>query len=294
MAPQKPTDFALKSPPEKQQNQLSESAQDEDDAPNIFHVVHPTDKIADSKPISSINPPQAIHPNDLPNDWQTTSQITRTNSNASNATSVSKKRATVYNALKRITRRDFMSQDDLENMFGAGALVTAFVIRGQEYHQIPCAGHFSLRKADMANLRSSGSISWKDFAFLSPEEISTLSQILETGEDYAKALVQLKWLRKERGIKFWSSGDRALIAIIYNEKIESENNSVSQQDRRNSFASTERGFALGLTSKPLLPSNLNWATTAKRTQAVTEGIKGKNFSPFMGSRRIKKLGSQSS
>lgn len=174
-----------------------------------------------------------------------------------------------------------MSQDDLESMFGTGALVTAFVIRGPEYHQIPCAGHFSLRKADMANLRSSGSISWKDFAFLSPEEISTLSQILETGGEYAKALIQLKWLRRERGIKFWSSGDRALIAIIYNEKVESENGSVSQQDRRNSVASTERGFALDSISKPLLPSNLKWASTAKRVQTVTENIKGKNFAPFM-------------
>ncbi|CAG8959900.1 hypothetical protein HYFRA_00013172 [Hymenoscyphus fraxineus] len=244
--------------------------------PQVLHVAHPIERMAgfNTRPLSGIRPiSQEMNTHDPSNDGQTMSNLsygTGTSSNTSHTSSTSRKRATVFNALKRITRRDFMSQDDLENMFGTGALVTAFVIRGLEYHQIPCAGHFSMRKADMVRLRSSGSISWKEFAFLGPDEISTLDRILEADGGYAKALVQLKRLRKDRGIKLWSDGNRALVAIVYNERSEDESHSSTQICRRSSITSSAKEDVQTSNSRALLPPNLKWASTSKPSQAANE------------------------
>ncbi|CAG8980249.1 hypothetical protein HYALB_00009831 [Hymenoscyphus albidus] len=246
------------------------------DGPQVLHVTHPIERMAgfNTRPFSVTRPiSRAIDTHDPSNDGQTMSNLsygTGTSSNASHTSSTSRKRATVFDALKRITRRDFMSQDDLENMFGTGALVTAFVIRGLQYHQIPCAGHFSMRKADMVKLRSSGSISWKEFAFLGPDEISTLDRILEADGGYAKALVQLKRLRKERGIKLWSDGNRALVAIVYNERIEEESHPNTQIYRRSSITSSAKEDVQASNLRALLPPSLKWASTSKPSQAANE------------------------
>jgi hypothetical protein len=133
-------------------------------------------------------------------------------------------------ARKRFARLDYMSQEDLKDMFGPTASITAFVIRGKEYQQIPCSGQFSMRKGQMSKLWSSGSISWKDFAFLQPDEVSTLAQIIEGDEGYAKALVQLKRIRKEN-LRFWSNSGQTLVAIIYSEKNVLQGNTSRQSDR---------------------------------------------------------------
>lgn len=126
------------------------------------------------------------------------------------------KKELVIETLKRMCRRDFVTEDDLEAMYpGVGCFITAFTIRGDTHHQIPYTGQFSLRKT---HLYSSNPKWWKDFAFLSPEEMSSLSRIVTETEDYARSLVLLKWLRKER-LKFWSTKRRVLVAIIYNEPI---------------------------------------------------------------------------
>jgi hypothetical protein len=146
--------------------------------------------------------------------------LTLTTLGSESTTSVSssglRKRELVIETLKRMCRRDFVTEDDLETMYpGVGCFITAFTIKGDSHHQIPYTGQFSLRKT---HLYSSNPKWWKDFAFLSPEEMTSLSQLLAETEDYTRSLVLLKWLRKER-LRFWSTKQRALVAIIYNEPI---------------------------------------------------------------------------
>lgn len=123
----------------------------------------------------------------------------------------------IFRGLRRIQGRAFVTRTNMEDIFGPGTFLTAFVIRGKDYHQIPCPGHFSLRQGELENSQSSGPISWKKFAFLTSDEMSTLSQILsgDTNGKYGGSLVHLKWLRKEK-LKFWSNENRALVAIIQN------------------------------------------------------------------------------
>ncbi|CAG8972217.1 hypothetical protein HYALB_00010996 [Hymenoscyphus albidus] len=117
------------------------------------------------------------------------------------------------------TPRDFVTQSDMEELFGRGSFLTAFVIRGKDYHKIPCPGHFSSRQRDLEKSQSSGPISWRRFAFLTTDEMSALSAITSSEENVQlrTSLVHLKRLRKEK-LKFWSNENRALVAIIQNQK----------------------------------------------------------------------------
>ncbi|CAG8958126.1 hypothetical protein HYFRA_00000472 [Hymenoscyphus fraxineus] len=117
------------------------------------------------------------------------------------------------------TPRDFVTRSDMEELFGRGSFLTAFVIRGKDYHKIPCPGHFSLRQRDLEKSQSSGPISWRRFAFLTTDEMSALSAITSSEENVQlrTSLVHLKRLRKEK-LKFWSNENRALVAIIQNQK----------------------------------------------------------------------------
>lgn len=128
------------------------------------------------------------------------------------------RREAVYAVLKRMTRRDFMTEDDMETIFPVpGCFITAFVIKGECYHQIPYAGQFSLRKSHIRNLHLS--TWWKEIAFLTPQEIASLSDIVADGEDYFKSLVRLQWLRKEK-LKFWAKDQRVLVAVVKNQPLE--------------------------------------------------------------------------
>jgi hypothetical protein len=123
------------------------------------------------------------------------------------------KRDFMIETLKKMCRRDFITEDDLDYMFpGVECCITAFVIRGKHYHQIPYSGQFSLRKSHLSSQNSNW---WRDFAFLRPDEIESLSQILADDEE-VKTLIRLKWLRKDR-MKFWSAKKRELVAIVNNE-----------------------------------------------------------------------------
>jgi hypothetical protein len=241
------------------------SSSEEDDLPGTQHVTRPSglSTISETRRTSSESVTPGVAGKDLP----ILSRID-SNSHISRATTTSKKRHVVLEALKMIARRDFLSQDDLENMFGPTALVTAFVIHGREYHQIPCTGHFSMRKGQMSDLRSSGSISWKDFAFLGSDEVSTLGQILEVSDGYAKALIQLKWVRKEK-FRFWWSSKRALIAIIYNEQVILDESEVVQDD----IYSVASSMSSSMRPKPLLSAHPKWKLKTEEYGQV-EALKG--------------------
>lgn len=149
-----------------------------------------------------------------------------------------RKRDMVYESLKRLARRDFMTQDDVENMFsGPGCFITAFVVKGGKHHQIPYDGQFSLRKSHIKNLHASKW--WKDFAFLTTEEISSLTEIVADGEDYFKTLVRLQWLQKER-FRFWSSNQGVLVAIVKNEPLAAAEDETTSQSTGNGIERRRR------------------------------------------------------
>lgn len=173
-------------------------------------------------------------PSDIDNELETSTNSTLSGS------SKSERRPNIFKGLRRIQGRAFVTQAKMEDIFGPGTFLTAFVIRGKNYHQIPCPGHFSLRQGDLENSQSSGPISWKKYAFLTSDEMWALSQILssDVNEKYGGSLVHLKWLRKEK-LKFWSNEKRALVAIIQNQKPEAP---MAPQNKLESSANVKNGI----------------------------------------------------
>ncbi|EPE31477.1 hypothetical protein GLAREA_12233 [Glarea lozoyensis ATCC 20868] len=192
-----------------------------------------------------------------------------------NSGSISRKRVMMVEAFRRITRQDYIGPNDLEDMYGSGSSVTAFVIQGAEYHQIPCTGYFALRRSNLENIHTSGSISWKDFAFLSYEETLSLTKITENEIGFNKSLIRLKWLRKSR-MKFWSPEKRALVAIIHNNPIslfDSDNPNSRQQEQtpfsitRNAKSANTKVTSAVESKPPDQPFNEATTRTTKETFA---------------------------
>lgn len=133
--------------------------------------------------------------------------------NSSSSPGALTKREAVWDLLKKMARRDYMTEDDIDEMTMEGCFITAFVIKGGETHQIPYNGQYSLRRSHFQNLDSA--TWWKEFAFLSQSEIASLSQILTDDDEYLKTLVRLQWLRKLK-LRLLPTADRVLVAIVSN------------------------------------------------------------------------------
>ncbi|KAM0156482.1 hypothetical protein ACHAPG_005292 [Botrytis cinerea] len=126
--------------------------------------------------------------------------------------------SSIKNGIRRIFQRDHFTAEDMEQMFSTGCFITAFLVKGKEYHQIPSPGHFRLRKAQLDAIvsRGPGPTWWKDFCFLEADEITSIKEILKPRSGFRKKVVGLKQIRKIR-FRMWSHPRKALVAIIINE-----------------------------------------------------------------------------
>lgn len=124
-----------------------------------------------------------------------------------------KNRELVWDFLRRVARRDYLTRDNQENLAGEGHFVTSYVIKGGEHYRIPYNGQSLLWKSKIEDLDAAKW--WKEFAFLSPQEIASLNAILGNDEEFLKTLLLLKWQRKS-DLQFWSTTGRVLIAVVAN------------------------------------------------------------------------------
>ncbi|TEY73046.1 hypothetical protein BOTCAL_0084g00250 [Botryotinia calthae] len=126
--------------------------------------------------------------------------------------------SSIKNGIRRIFQRDHFTTEDMEHMFSTGCFITAFLVKGKEYHQIPSPGHFRLRKAQLDAIISGGPgpTWWKDFCFLEADEITSIEEILKPRSGFRKTVVRLKQIRKIR-FRMWSHPRKVLVAIIINE-----------------------------------------------------------------------------
>ncbi|KAF5868478.1 uncharacterized protein Bfra_012389 [Botrytis fragariae] len=122
--------------------------------------------------------------------------------------------------LKNIFRRNNLAEDDIDRMIPEGTFLTAFFIKGQSYQQIPTVRNFKLRKSEIERMLSHTPQQdwWKEFCFLESAETASLTQILKPQENYRKALISLKEVKKHSS-RLWSRGEKGHIAIIINKPL---------------------------------------------------------------------------
>ncbi|TGO63861.1 hypothetical protein BCON_0010g00260 [Botryotinia convoluta] len=122
--------------------------------------------------------------------------------------------------LKNIFRRNNLAEDDIDRMIPEGTFLTAFFIKGQSYQQIPTVRSFKLRKSEIERMLSQTPQQdwWKEFCFLESAETASLTQILKPQENYRKALISLKEVKKHSS-RLWSRGEKGHIAIIINKPL---------------------------------------------------------------------------
>ena len=171
--------------------------------------------------------------------------------NSSISPDARKKRELVWDLLKRMAHRDYQTQDYIDEMSLEGCFITAFVIKGGEYHEIPYNGQFMLRKSDIRNLETA--TWWKEFAFLLPSEISSLKEILADSEECTKLLMRLQWLRKIR-LGILPTTDRVLVAMVRNTPLDSYSSAADDSEVR-----SQRGVKLmpGTKSRQKREASLN-------------------------------------
>ncbi|KAM3072676.1 hypothetical protein ACMFMF_007011 [Clarireedia jacksonii] len=127
---------------------------------------------------------------------------------------------TLKKSLRKLFLRDYFTALDLEQMFLPGSFVTAFCIKGTEHFQIPCPGHFRLRRSHLEAIicKGRGPDWWKDFCFLEMDEIANVNRIMIARNGFRKTLVQLKQVKRISFLmKSWTRSRKALVAIIINE-----------------------------------------------------------------------------
>lgn len=154
--------------------------------------------LSHSRPLEISSAEASLH-----SDNDTDSEISRTDDHSSS--SRFSKPKSIIETLKRLFTRNLEAYSE--------GFITAFVIKGGEYHQIPYNGDFG---ADKLRLRREKlNHMWKDFAFLSKEEMCALMEIVEDTKEHSKGIVELKRLKKAK-FQFWSTSKQVLVAIVKN------------------------------------------------------------------------------
>ncbi|THV52695.1 hypothetical protein BGAL_0071g00030 [Botrytis galanthina] len=122
--------------------------------------------------------------------------------------------------LKNVFRRSNLAEDDIDRMIPEGTFLTAFFIKGQSYQQIPTDRNFKLRKSEIERMLSQTPQQdwWKEYCFLESAETASLTQIMKPEENYRKALISLKEVKKH-STRLWSRGEKGHIATIINKPL---------------------------------------------------------------------------
>ncbi|KAF7855398.1 hypothetical protein EAF04_010141 [Stromatinia cepivora] len=141
-------------------------------------------------------------------------------SSSTSGSTSSRRRIHIRETLKRVFKRELFSQEDMDRIFPTGSFITAFFIKGLDYHQIPTVGNFKLRKPEIEKMLSQSPEQdwWRQFCFLDADANNSLTQILQPQGSYRRTLIDLKEVKKSPG-RLWLRGERAHIAIIINKPL---------------------------------------------------------------------------
>lgn len=124
--------------------------------------------------------------------------------------------------VKRLFKRDFVSEKDMNDLFAQDCFITFLFCRRGDYQwqELPSIGNIKMRQSQMHKMlmQPSGIQFWERLCFHEWAESTTLKQILNAASNARKTLLQLKRIKTPRST-LWKHRDKVLLAVIMNEPI---------------------------------------------------------------------------